>query len=34
LRLNRQIPTPPQSDVDPLQRDVVDFEALLEGDLA
>jgi hypothetical protein len=32
--LNRRIPTPPQSDVDPLQHDVVDFETLLERDLA
>src|SRR5262249_19777507 len=32
--LNRRIPMPPQGDVDPLQHDVVDFEALLEGDLA
>jgi hypothetical protein len=32
--LNRRIPTPPQCQIDPLQHDVVDFEALLEGDLA
>jgi hypothetical protein len=32
--LNRRVPTPPQCVIDPLQDDVVDFEALLEGDLA
>jgi len=32
--LNRRIPMPPQGDVDPLQHDVVDFETLVEGDLA
>jgi hypothetical protein len=32
--LNRRIPTPPQCQVDPLQHGVVDFEALLERDLA
>jgi hypothetical protein len=32
--LNRRVPTPPQCQIDPLQHDVVDFEALLEGDLA
>ena len=31
---NRRIPTPPQCQIDPLQHDVVDFETLLEGDLA
>ena len=31
---NRRIPTPPQSDIDPLQHDVMDFETLVEGDLA
>src|SRR6516225_4964629 len=29
--LNRRIPMPPQCQIDPLQHDVVDFEALLEG---
>src|SRR6516162_3579218 len=32
--LNRRIATPPQCQIDPLQHDVVDFETLLEGDLA
>ena len=32
--LNRRIPTLPQCQIDPLQHDVVDFEALLERDLA
>jgi hypothetical protein len=32
--LNRRIPTPPQCQINPLQHDVVDFEALLERDLA
>src|SRR6516164_1844742 len=32
--LNRRIPMPPQCQIDPLQHDVVDFEALLERDLA
>jgi hypothetical protein len=31
--LNRRIATPPQSDVDPLQHDVMDFKPLIEGDL-
>src|SRR5215472_10063161 len=31
---NRRIPMPPQCQIDPLQHDIVDFETLLEGDLA
>src|SRR5215471_9929871 len=32
--LNRRIPMPPQCQIDPFQHDVVDFEPLLERDLA
>src|SRR5262249_40741557 len=34
LEIQRRIPTPPQCQIDPLQHDVMDFEALLERDLA